>query len=44
MPFVLIYVTHPSKPEAIRITSELMKSRLIACANYFPIESMFWYE
>ncbi len=44
MTFILIYVTHPSKPEAIRITSDLMNNRLIACANYFPVESMFWYE
>ncbi len=44
MSFLLIYVTHPSKPEAIRITSDLLKARLIACANYFPIESMYWWE
>lgn len=44
MPFLLIYVTHPSKPEAIRITSELLNKRLIACANYHAIESMYWWE
>ena len=41
MSFLLIYVTHPSKPEAIRITSELLNARLIACANY---QSMYWWE
>jgi periplasmic divalent cation tolerance protein len=44
MPFLIIYVTHPSKPEAARITSELLNARLIACANYIPIESVFWWE
>lgn len=44
MAFTLIYVTHPSKPEAVRITSELLNKRLIACANYVPIESVFWWE
>ena len=44
MSFLLIYVTHPSKPEAARITSELLNTRLIACANYIPIESVFWWE
>lgn len=44
MPFLLIYVTHPSKPEAVRITAELLNARLIACANYFPIESMYHWD
>ncbi len=44
MPFLLVYVTHPSKPEAIRITHDLLEKRIIACANYFPIESMYWWE
>lgn len=44
MPFLLIYVTHPSKPEAVRITTELLQKHIIACANYFPIESTYWWE
>jgi periplasmic divalent cation tolerance protein len=44
MPFLLVYVTHPSKPEALRITAELLNSHLIACANFFPIESMYWWD
>lgn len=44
MPILLVYVTHPSKPEAIRITSELLNNRIIGCANYFPIESMYWWD
>ena len=44
MPFTLLYVTHPSKPEAIRVTTELLNARLIACANFSPIESMYSWE
>ena len=44
MPFLLIYVTHPSKPEAAILTSQLLNARLIACANYISIESVFWWE
>ena len=44
MPFLLIYVVHPSKPEAIRITADLLNAHLIACANFFPTESMYWWE
>ncbi len=44
MSFLLLYVTHPSKPEAIRITADLLNAHLITCANFFPIESMYWWE
>ena len=44
MSFLLIYVTHPSKPEAVKLSAELLNARLIACVNYFPIESMYWWE
>lgn len=44
MPFLLIYVTHPSKPEAIRISTELLNAHLVACVNYYPTESVYWWE
>ncbi len=44
MPFLLIYVTHPSKPEANRITTDLLNQHLIACANFSSIESVYWWE
>lgn len=44
MPFLLIYVTHPSKPEAVRVSTELLNQRLIACVNYYPMESVYWWE
>lgn len=40
---ILIYTTHKNKIEAEKITNELLSKKLIACANYFPIEaSLFW--
>ena len=44
MSFLTVYVTHPSKPEAATMTAALLTARLIACANTFPIESVYWWE
>jgi len=42
--FVFVYITNPSKEEATEIAKHLLKKRLIACANIFPINSMYWWE
>lgn len=39
---ILIYVTAKDESEAKTIGKSLLKKKLIACANYFPIESMYW--
>lgn len=44
MTFILIYITHPNAKEAKRVCGELLEKRLIACANYFPIESSYWWK
>ena len=44
MSFSLLYVTHPSKPEANVLTAKLLSQHLIACANFFPIESVYFWE
>lgn len=42
---VFLYVTTPSVAEAKRIATELMNSRLIACANILPqMESIYRWE
>ena len=41
---VFIYVTNPSKKEAERIAKSLMDRKLVACANMFPIESIYPWE
>ena len=41
---ILIYITNPSKREAKILAKTLLKKRLIACANIFPIDSLYWWK
>lgn len=41
---ILIYVTCKDIEEAKKISKNLLEKRLIACANMFPINSMYWWE
>jgi periplasmic divalent cation tolerance protein len=41
MPFVAAYVTWPSRTAAKKAAAALLGQRLIACANFFPIESAY---
>lgn len=38
---IFIYITNPSEKEAKRIAKHLLEKKLIACANIFPIKSMY---
>jgi len=38
------YITRPSKDEARRIAEHPRNRHIIACANIFPIESMYWWN
>ena len=40
----LVYITCKDKKEAERISMHLLERRLIACANIFPIKSMYWWS
>lgn len=42
--FSMLYTTTSSEEEAERISHELLERRLVACANIFPIRSMYWWE
>jgi len=44
MDFIFIYITNPTEKEAKNIASLLLKKRVIACANIFPIESLYWWK
>src|SRR3989338_8098444 len=39
-----IYATCKNKREAETIAMMLIKKRLIACANIFPIKSLYWWK
>lgn len=41
---ILIYITCKDKEEAKKISQHLLKKRLIACANMFPIRSSYWWK
>ncbi|MFZ1703507.1 MAG: divalent-cation tolerance protein CutA [Saprospiraceae bacterium] len=41
---VIIYVTFPNEESARHIGSTLLEEKLIACFNYFPMTSMYWWE
>jgi periplasmic divalent cation tolerance protein len=41
LPMRLIYITTKNSAEAKLIASHLLDKKLIACANMFPIESMY---
>ncbi len=42
--FIFIYITCASEHEAKTIAKTLLNEKLIACANFFPIQSMYWWE
>ncbi len=44
MSCIFIYITNPNKSQAQKIAKHLLKERLIACANIFPIESLYWWQ
>ena len=44
MKIVLAYITNPSKKSAEKLATQLLKKRLIACANIFPIKSSYWWK
>ncbi|MCH8741957.1 divalent-cation tolerance protein CutA [Patescibacteria group bacterium] len=41
---VLIYITCRDKKEARKIASYLIKRRLTACCDIFPIDSIYWWN
>lgn len=44
MGFIVLYVTCKDKKEAEKISSALLDKKLIACVNFFPIQSSFWWK
>ena len=44
MNFIFVYITNPTKQEARKIAKYLLKKKLIACANIFSINSLYWWK
>jgi periplasmic divalent cation tolerance protein len=41
---IIVYVTHKNKVEAQKVVDHLLQKRLIACANFMPIQSCYWWK
>lgn len=41
---ISVYVTFRDEAEARKIATRLLEKRLIACANMFPVKSMYRYQ
>lgn len=41
---IFIYITAGNIADAKKIAVHLLKKKLIACVNIFPIESMYWWQ
>ena len=44
MSFIVIYVTHKNALEAKRVGEHLLRKKLVACVNYFPINSSYLWK
>lgn len=44
MGFIVVYITHKNMAEAKKIGEYLLNKKLIACVNYLPIESAYWWR
>lgn len=44
MTFILIYVTHKNLENATKIAAHLLEKKFIACVNFFPISSSYWWN
>lgn len=40
---IFLYLTNPTKKIAKKIAIDLLKKRLAACVNIFPVESFYWW-
>ena len=41
---IFIYITAGNVQDAKKISEHLLKKKLVACVNIFPIESMYWWN
>lgn len=44
MKFISVYTTVSTRRQAERIAAEVVKKRLAACANFFAIDSRYWWK
>jgi periplasmic divalent cation tolerance protein len=40
----LVYIIAADEAEADKLMEHLLKERLVACVNYFPVKSKYWWK
>ena len=40
----LVYILASDESEADKIIEQLLAKHLVACVNYFPVKSKYWWE
>jgi periplasmic divalent cation tolerance protein len=41
---ITVYVTHSDEKAAEKVVFHLLHKKIIACANFFPIKSTYWWK
>lgn len=41
---IIVYTSFPSEKEAKKVARILIKERLVACVNMWPIHSVYWWN
>ncbi|MCL4111326.1 UNVERIFIED_CONTAM: hypothetical protein GTU68_034039, partial [Idotea baltica] len=41
---IALYITFPNESTAREIGNQVLLKRLVACANYFPMRSAYWWQ
>ncbi len=44
MSFIIVYVTHANEESAKKLSNFLIENKFAACANLFPIKSLYWWK
>jgi periplasmic divalent cation tolerance protein len=44
MAYIDVYITYPGREEAAKVLRHLLKKRLVACGNIYPIGSIYWWR
>ena len=44
MKMIIVYTTFSSQEEAEKVMNEILLKKLIACVNFFPIKSLYWWN
>lgn len=44
MGFIMVYITHATEKVALKVSNYLVEQKFAACANVFPIKSIYWWK